>query len=49
MAKIECAYSEWDGRIPTCEYGFYICDYNNCKYYTPNRELLLKGDKHDCD
>lgn len=35
--KHKCIYDEWSGRIPTCSYGQLYCDYDSCKYYTPEQ------------
>ena len=35
--KHKCIYDEWSGRIPTCSYGQSYCDYDSCKYYTPEK------------
>lgn len=35
MKIAKCIYDSWSGRIPTCDYGYIHCDYDNCSNYYP--------------
>lgn len=39
MRTAKCIYDNWSGRIPTCDCGFFRCDYETCQRYIPTKAV----------